>query len=77
MGSLNRVLSRVTVVMTRIRGLITSLITTHEPPSNYCNLLLSRFVIKMTMPMLLLVRIIVLTTVKNINVITTRSFLWW
>ena len=30
---INGVRSRVTVVITRIRGLITPLITTHEPPS--------------------------------------------
>ena len=29
----NRVISRVTILRTHIRGLITLLITTHEPPS--------------------------------------------
>ena len=29
----SRVISRVTILITHIRGLITSLITTHEPPS--------------------------------------------
>ena len=30
---ISRVISRVTIVITHIRGLITPLITTHEPPS--------------------------------------------
>ena len=30
---ISRVISRVTIIMTHIRGLITLLITTHEPPS--------------------------------------------
>ena len=34
MGSYKRVISRVTIVLTHIRGPITPLITTHEPPSN-------------------------------------------
>ena len=35
MGSYKyRVISRVTIVMTHIRGLINPLITTHEPPSS-------------------------------------------
>ena len=34
MGSYKWVISRVTIVITHLRGLITPLITTHEPPSN-------------------------------------------
>ena len=30
---IGRVISRVTILITHIRGLITALITTHEPPS--------------------------------------------
>ena len=30
---MSRVISRVTILITHIRGLITPLITTHEPPS--------------------------------------------
>ena len=30
---ISRVISRVTILITHIRGLITPLITTHEPPS--------------------------------------------
>ena len=38
MGSyISRVISRVTIVITYIRGLITPVITTHEPPSNFKN----------------------------------------
>ena len=33
MGSYSRVTSRVTIVMTQIRGRITPFIATHEPPS--------------------------------------------
>ena len=32
---IRRVISRVTVLITHIRGLITPLITTHEPPSGW------------------------------------------
>ena len=32
---ISRVISRVTILITHIRGLITLLITTHEPPSTY------------------------------------------
>ena len=31
---ISEVISRVTIVITQIRGLITPLITTHEPPSS-------------------------------------------
>ena len=34
MGSITRVLSRITIVITHIRRLIASLITTHGPPSS-------------------------------------------
>ena len=30
---INKVISRITILITHIRGLITLLITTHEPPS--------------------------------------------
>ena len=33
---INRVISRVTILITHIGGLITPLITTHEPPSRVC-----------------------------------------
>ena len=33
MGVISRVISRITRVITHIRGLITQLITAHEPPS--------------------------------------------
>ena len=33
---ISRVISRVTILITHIRGLITPLITTHEPPSKFC-----------------------------------------
>ena len=33
MGSYSGLVSRVTIVITHIKGLITPIITTHEPPS--------------------------------------------
>ena len=33
MGSYSRVISRATILITHIKGLISPLITTHEPPS--------------------------------------------
>ena len=33
----SRVISRVTLLISLIRGLITPLITTHEPPSGLCS----------------------------------------
>ena len=35
---ISRVISRVTIPIIHIRGLITPLITTHEPPSRVCSL---------------------------------------
>ena len=33
---ISRVISRVTILITHIRGLITPFVTTHEPPSRVC-----------------------------------------
>ena len=35
----SRVISRVTILITQIRGLLTPLITTHEPPSRVATVL--------------------------------------
>ena len=40
-GGIRRVISRITILITHIRGLITLLITTHEPPSSRSQLCLS------------------------------------
>ena len=34
---INEVIIRVTILLTHVRGLITPLVTTHEPPSRCCD----------------------------------------